>query len=683
MTEVRLNAWRTNIRKLSGRLFPVLACVLVALALTGETADAAPISGTVHGQIGGDEPSPVANASVQVLDADGIVVASAVTDMAGHYSADAPDASFDVRFDPPPASLYGSVTIEDVDLSSARTLDLVLVPASAVRLSGVLRDAQGVGIGGREVRLSTALGGDEFRARTAADGSYSVAVEPGDYVARVFSIGPQGFPYEWELMTARVSVHQSRTFDIDVPATADLTVRVLDSDGSPLAGAQVSMPGLTSSDNFEFGQPWLMGHPGLGTTNAAGEVTLTAFNGTGPRPNDLGTIHPPTTSDYTTTTFSIPEIDGDTTIVVKFETTDVAPPNITCDPGDDSWHDANVSVVCTAEDGGSGLANASDSEFELATSVPDGTEDGDASTSSRQVCDMASNCRTAGPVTGLKVDRKAPTLEIQYQPDGQDGWFISAPAPVSVRASDVSMDSLNCSLDGSPAGTLEPNAATQQRSIAIDVVGEGSHELSCDAVDSVGHSTPAASSITIDTTPPSLSLVCPVDPRIGSIANAFWQASDGGSGLIGPVTGFEPLATSLVGLRTASHVARDNAGLARTASCTYRVVYPFSLRDPSSPPNFNKLSGNRPTSTVSFSLGGDRGLAIYRSGYPMTQPVDCADGSAVGTAQAAVASSPLRYNANQAAYHYTWDPRATTSQGCVALLLGLNDGTTQEIWFRR
>ncbi len=54
--------------------------------------------------------------------------------------------------------------------------------------------------------------------------------------------------------------------------------------------------------------------------------------------------------------------------------TDTTSPTIGCGSADGAWHAQNVSIACTASDSGSGLANAGDTAFELATSVAAGAE---------------------------------------------------------------------------------------------------------------------------------------------------------------------------------------------------------------------------------------------------------------------------------------------------------------------
>jgi hypothetical protein len=91
---------------------------------------------------------------------------------------------------------------------------------------------------------------------------------------------------------------------------------------------------------------------------------------------------------------------------------DTLVPIVVCGPADTLWHDDNVAIACTALDSGSGLVIPLDSSFNLTTNVPANTEDANASTGSREVCDIAGNCVTAGPIIGNKIDRKDPTITL-------------------------------------------------------------------------------------------------------------------------------------------------------------------------------------------------------------------------------------------------------------------------------
>jgi aqualysin 1 len=96
---------------------------------------------------------------------------------------------------------------------------------------------------------------------------------------------------------------------------------------------------------------------------------------------------------------------------------DATKPTVSCSAADAAWHEEDVSIPCTASDDGSGLADPSDASFSLSTTVAEGTETDNASTGSRTVVDAAGNSVTAGPVTGIKVDKKAPEITISTPKD--------------------------------------------------------------------------------------------------------------------------------------------------------------------------------------------------------------------------------------------------------------------------
>jgi hypothetical protein len=95
---------------------------------------------------------------------------------------------------------------------------------------------------------------------------------------------------------------------------------------------------------------------------------------------------------------------------------DTTPPTISCfPPSATSWYASDVTVPCTASDDGSGLADASNASFSLATAVAAGSENSSALTNSHTVCDNAGNCATAGPYTFM-VDERPPTISCSAPP---------------------------------------------------------------------------------------------------------------------------------------------------------------------------------------------------------------------------------------------------------------------------
>lgn len=101
-------------------------------------------------------------------------------------------------------------------------------------------------------------------------------------------------------------------------------------------------------------------------------------------------------------------VDPEPLFVENLFAGDATPPEISCDPPDGSWHGNDVAVSCTAEDPESLLADPTEAAFTLETDLPDGSESANAETGTREVCNSAGLCATAGPVAGNKVDKKAP-----------------------------------------------------------------------------------------------------------------------------------------------------------------------------------------------------------------------------------------------------------------------------------
>ena len=99
---------------------------------------------------------------------------------------------------------------------------------------------------------------------------------------------------------------------------------------------------------------------------------------------------------------------------------DRAAPVVTCAADDGAWHADNVTLWCAASDAGSGLANAGQAAFALATAVAAGNETANAATGAVQVCDRAGNCATAGPINGIRVDRRGPQITIAAPLDGSE-----------------------------------------------------------------------------------------------------------------------------------------------------------------------------------------------------------------------------------------------------------------------
>lgn len=139
-------------------------------------------------------------------------------------------------------------------------------------------------------------------------------------------------------------------------------------------------------------------------------------------------------------------------------------------------------------------------------------------------------------------------------------------------------------------------------------------------------------------------------------------------------------------VRRSSWVARRFSGasyLGSTRSGTI-VISQFSGFDSpvGNPPVVNTANACR-SIPVKFGLGGNRGLDIFRAGYPKAVAVSCATGAPIATiAQVAPATSSLAYDPTTQRYTYTWTTSKSFAGRCYKLRLGLVDGSDRTAIFR-
>ena len=87
---------------------------------------------------------------------------------------------------------------------------------------------------------------------------------------------------------------------------------------------------------------------------------------------------------------------------------DATPPDVTCATAGAAWHAGNIRIACIATDPETGIPDAADQAFDLTTNVQAGQERSNASTGSRNVCNPVPLCTQAGPISGIRVDRRDP-----------------------------------------------------------------------------------------------------------------------------------------------------------------------------------------------------------------------------------------------------------------------------------
>lgn len=162
-------------------------------------------------------------------------------------------------------------------------------------------------------------------------------------------------------------------------------------------------------------------------------------------------------------------VEATRTLAIQLDKT---PPAFNCGSPDGAWHAGDVTIACTAGDGGSGLDSNSPANFTLVTSVPPGTETAVAFTNSRTLCDIAGNCSVAGPVGPNKVDKKPPQIT------------IAAPAATSYKVNQAVASSYSCVDGGSGVATC---AGPVPSGSNFDTASAGAKTFAVNATDNVGN----------------------------------------------------------------------------------------------------------------------------------------------------------------------------------------------------
>jgi hypothetical protein len=255
---------------------------------------------------------------------------------------------------------------------------------------------------------------------------------------------------------------------------ANFTLHVLAPPPPPNTAPTVSVTGVTSGASYEYG-----------TVPAAVCSVVDAEDGNSSFAASLSAITGPLSSyglGSQTASCSYTDAGGLTASAsATYSIVDTALPQVSCGSADGLWHAVDVSIPCTASDNVA-LANPADASFSLSTNVPAGTEDSNASTNSYDVYDVAGNVATAGPISGNKIDKKAPT-NINFVgggiTDGGSYYFGFVPAgPASCTADDGGSGLASCDVTG--GGTTV-----------------GVHSFTAKATDHVGNSDTATMSYTV------------------------------------------------------------------------------------------------------------------------------------------------------------------------------------------
>ncbi len=129
--------------------------------------------------------------------------------------------------------------------------------------------------------------------------------------------------------------------------------------------------------------------------------------------------------------------------------------------------------------------------------------------------------------------------------------------------------------------------------------------------------------------------------------------------------------------------AGDRTYLGATATGSL-VVAPFTgfFSPVDNAPIVNEAKAGS-TIPVKFTLGGNRGLAIFASGYPKATRTACVAGDPVAPVEETTSSaSGLTYDASADQYKYTWKTPKSYAGSCYRLEVTFTDGTAFVAQFR-
>jgi hypothetical protein len=100
------------------------------------------------------------------------------------------------------------------------------------------------------------------------------------------------------------------------------------------------------------------------------------------------------------------------------------------------------------------------------------------------------------------------------------------------------------------------------------------------------------------------------------------------------------------------------------------------------PPARSRVVAGLPV-PLRFSLGGDRGLGIFRVGYPASGTVNCDFATPPATLQKTVASLglPLQYSPSNDTYLYLWQTNRAWRGTCRTLVISFADGSSVQAFF--
>jgi hypothetical protein len=355
---------------------------------------------------------------------------------------------------------------------------------------------------------------------------------------------------------------------------------------------------------------------------------------------------------------------------------------VTTDNTDSAWHKVAVSVTLSATDGPVGSPSGVDKTFYkvdggsfaeysgpfLIGAPSDHTNDG-SHTITYYSTDNATN-QESNKVATVKIDTTNPTVNC----GSADGAWHANDVSIACTASDGPAGLAN-STDASftlstnvPANTETSNASTGSRTI----------------LDNAGNSSTAGPipNNKVDKKGPSVTLTTPPEGATYTLNQAVAAAfgcTDAGSGpatCLGTVANGSNINTSSVGSKAFTVNATDAVGNAAAVTHNYKVN--FNFLGFFQPVDMGKMNIAQAGSAipVKFSLGGNQGLGIFWTGYPLARVIACDTSTPTDVIEETVTAggSSLTYDSSAGQYIYVWKTDKAWANSCRQLEVKFIDG---------
>ncbi len=305
-----------------------------------------------------------------------------------------------------------------------------------------------------------------------------------------------------------------------------------------------------------------------------------------------------------------------------------------------------------------------------------------------QACTAAGDCAQSSNKAKNYDAQNAPVDSDPAPGQGRVTIALAGPAstpagfftgPVTVDATDsVSGVALTATVDGVP------------RALPTQVTTDGLHLVTVTAADG-GH---ASRAFLIDGTRPQIVITTPAEGAVynlNSVVKADFTCLDAGSGIkscTGTVANGARISTSQIGDNTFTVTAKDSVGNVTTLTHHYTVAWPFTgfLFPVKNPPVVNFVKGGFYV-PLRFSLGGNRSLSIFATGFPKSTAIPCPHMSASTMNDDDEQGSPplpsvLVYIGFIDQYIYFWKTERSWAGTCRDFNMKLKDGTEHHALFK-